>query len=67
MKLKALAAVIAATPLMVACGSNQTAEVKEPFKLNGAGATFPAPLYNCVASDHFLKETGNHSELSSSW
>ena len=34
MKLKALAAVVAATPLMVACGSNQTAEVKEPFKLN---------------------------------
>ena len=41
--LKALAAVIAATPLMVAC-ANQTAEVKEPFKLNGAGASFPAPL-----------------------
>jgi phosphate transport system substrate-binding protein len=58
MKLKALAAVIAATPLMVACGSNQTAEVKEPFKLNGAGATFPAPLYNSWFVD-FAKKTGN--------
>ena len=57
MKLKALAAVVAATPLMVACGS-QTAEVKEPFKLNGAGATFPAPLYNAWFMD-FQKETGN--------
>ena len=58
MKLKALAAVVAATPLMVACGSNQTAEVKEPFKLNAAGATFPAPLYNSWFQD-FAKETGN--------
>ena len=58
MKLKALAAVVAATPLMVACGSNQTAEVKEPFKLNGAGATFPAPLYNSWLGS-FAKETGN--------
>jgi len=58
MKLKALAAVVAATPLMVACGSNQTAEVKEPFKLNGAGATFPAPLYNSWFGS-FAEETGN--------
>ena len=58
MKLKALAAVVAATPLMVACGSNQTAEVKETFKLNGAGATFPAPLYNSWFVS-FAKETGN--------
>ena len=58
MKLKALAAVVAATPLMVACGSNQTAEVKEPFKLNGAGATFPAPLYNSWLQN-MAKETGN--------
>ena len=58
MKLKALAAVVAATPLMVACGSNQTAEVKEPFKLNGAGATFPAPLYNSWLGA-FHEETGN--------
>ena len=58
MKLKALAAVVAATPLMVACGSNQTAEVKEPFKLNGAGASFPAMLYNNMLQS-FAEDTGN--------
>ncbi len=56
MKLKALAAVVAATPLMVACGS--TEQAKEPFKLNGAGATFPAPLYNSWFVS-MAKETGN--------
>ena len=35
-----------------------TAEVKEPFKLNGAGATFPAPLYNSWLGA-FHEETGN--------
>ena len=54
MKLKALAAVAAATPLMVACGSAE----KTSFKLNGAGATFPAPLYNAWFSS-FAQETGN--------
>ena len=54
MKLKALAAVVAATPLMVACGSAE----KTSFKLNGAGATFPAPLYNSWLQD-FATETGN--------
>ena len=54
MKLKALAAVAAATPLMVACGSAE----KTSFKLNGAGATFPAPLYNAWFST-FAQETGN--------
>jgi len=54
MKLKAIAAIAAATPLMVACG---TAE-KTTFKLSGAGATFPAPLYNAWFSD-FANETGN--------
>ena len=54
MKLKALAAVAAATPLMVACGSAE----KTSFKLNGAGATFPAPLYNAWFGS-FAKETGN--------
>ena len=58
MKLKALAAIAAATPLMVACGSNQTAEIKEPFKLNGAGASFPAAIYNSWLGS-FAKETGN--------
>jgi phosphate transport system substrate-binding protein len=47
MKLKALAAVALAAPLMVACGSTKNTEVsKEPYKLNGAGASFPAMLYN---------------------
>ena len=51
MKLKALAAVAAATPLMVACGSAE----KTSFKLNGAGATFPAPLYNAWFSSLLKK------------
>ena len=54
MKLKALAAVAAATPLMVACGSAE----KTSFKLNGAGATFPAPLYNSWFQN-MAQETGN--------
>ena len=54
MKLKALAAVAAATPLMVACGSAE----KTSFNLNGAGATFPAPLYNAWFAS-FAQETGN--------
>tara|TARA_B100001559_G_scaffold321089_1_gene336165 strand:+ start:743 stop:1729 length:987 start_codon:yes stop_codon:yes gene_type:complete len=56
MKLKALAAVIAATPLMVACGSST--EKAETFKLNGAGATFPSSLYNSWLMA-FSRETGN--------
>jgi len=54
MKLKAIAAVIAATPLMVACGNSE----KTTFKLNGAGATFPAPLYTRWFTD-YNRETGN--------
>ena len=54
MKLKALAAVVAATPLMVACGSAE----KTSFTLNGAGATFPAPLYNSWFQN-MAQETGN--------
>ncbi len=56
MKLKAIAAVVAATPLMVACGSST--EKAETFTLNGAGATFPAPLYNAWLGS-FAEETGN--------
>ena len=41
MKLKAIAAAALAAPLVVACGS--TEQAKQSFKLNGAGATFPAP------------------------
>ena len=55
MKLKAIAAVAAVTPLMVACGS--PAE-KETFTLNGAGATFPAPYYNTLFQK-YASETGN--------
>ena len=54
MKLKALAAVVAATPLMVACSSAE----KTSFTLNGAGATFPAPLYNSWFQT-MAQETGN--------
>ena len=56
MKLKAIAAAALAAPLVVACGS--TEQAKQPFKLNGAGATFPAPLYNSWFGA-FQKETGN--------
>ena len=56
MKLKAIATALVAAPLVAACGS--TEQAKEPFKLNGAGATFPAPLYNAWFAS-FAKETGN--------
>ena len=56
MKLKAIAAAVVAAPLVVACGS--TEQAKQPFKLNGAGATFPAPYYNAVLAD-FAQSTGN--------
>jgi len=56
MKLKAIAAAVVAAPLVVACGS--TEQANEPYKLNGAGATFPAPYYNSVLGD-LHKSTGN--------
>ena len=56
MKLKALAAVVLAAPLMVACGSTEKAN--EPFRLNGAGASFPAMLYSNWFTS-FSKDTGN--------
>ena len=52
MKLKALAT-ISIAPLMVACGGTSTT-----FRLNGAGATFPAPLYNSWFQI-YNQETGN--------
>jgi phosphate transport system substrate-binding protein len=59
MKLKAIAAVVVAAPLMVACGSTENTEVsKEPYKLNGAGASFPAMLYNNMLQD-LAEKTGN--------
>ena len=57
MKFKAIAAIAAATPLMVACGG-PTETASEPFTLNGAGATFPAPLYNSWFQT-MAQETGN--------
>ena len=56
MKLKAIAAVALATPLMVACGSTEKAE--EKFTLNGAGASFPAMLYQNWTQS-FAEDTGN--------
>ena len=56
MKLKAIAAAALAAPLVVACGS--TEQAKQPFKLNGAGATFPAMFYNSVLTS-MAKDTGN--------
>ena len=55
MKLKAIAAALLAAPLVVACGSTEKAET---FTLDGAGATFPAPLYNAWFGS-FAEETGN--------
>ena len=55
MKLKAIAAAALAAPLVVACGSTEKAET---FSLDGAGATFPAPLYNAWFQD-FNQKTGN--------
>ena len=54
MKLKSIAAIAAATPLMVACGSAE----QTTFKLDGAGATFPAPLYTAWFQS-FNQDTGN--------
>ena len=56
MKLKAIAAVSLAAPLMVACGSAEKADGK--FTLNGAGASFPAMLYQNWTQS-FAKDTGN--------
>ena len=59
MKLKAIVAAALAAPLMVACASTENKEVsKEPYKLNGAGASFPAMLYNNMLQD-LAKSTGN--------
>ena len=58
---KAIASVLGAAALsttLIACSSNETASVKEPFTLNGAGASFPASLYNSWLGS-FAEETGN--------
>ena len=62
MKLKAIAAALLAAPLVVACGSapetSTKVSQKAPFELNGAGASFPAMLYNNMLQD-YNKATGN--------
>ena len=55
MKLKAIATIAAVTPLMVACGSGSD---NTTFRLDAAGATFPAPLYQAWFQN-FSSETGN--------
>ena len=56
MKLKAIAAAALAAPLMVACGS--APETASTFTLNGAGASFPAMLYQAWFQS-FATDTGN--------
>ena len=57
---KILAAVgaVALGGTLVACGSAPSDTAKATFTLNGAGATFPAMLYNNMLQD-FAKSTGN--------
>ena len=55
MKLKEFFIATLTAPILIACGAE---EKKDTFKLNGAGATFPAPLYNSWFVS-FAKETGN--------
>ena len=55
MKLKQFFIATLTAPVLIACGSE---EKKDTFKLNAAGATFPAPLYNSWFQS-FNKETGN--------
>ena len=57
MKLKALAAVIAATPLMVACGSST--EKAEAFKLKRSRCYFPCSPVQLPGSQNMAQETGN--------
>ena len=52
-------AIVVGGSILAACAPKQeVAVVKEPFKLNGAGASFPASLYQAWFSD-FASETGN--------
>ena len=55
MKLKAIATIATVTSLMVACGSGSD---NTTFRLDAAGATFPAPLYQAWFQN-FSSETGN--------
>ena len=55
MKLKEFFIATLTAPVLIACGAE---EKKDTFKLNGAGATFPAPLYNSWFQ-RYAQETGN--------
>ncbi len=55
MKLKEFFIATLTAPVLIACGVE---EKKDTFKLNAAGATFPAPLYNSWFQS-FNKKTGN--------
>ena len=55
MKLKEFFIATLTAPVLIACGAE---EKKDTFKLNAAGATFPAPLYNSWFQS-FNKDTGN--------
>ena len=54
MNFKTIASVALVAPALVACGSADNTS----FKLNGAGATFPAGLYT-VWTQSFASDTGN--------
>jgi len=54
MKLKAIAAAVVAAPMLVACGGTSN----KVSTLNGAGATFPAPLYQAWFQTY--ASTGGH-------
>ena len=54
MKLRNIVGAGLITALLASCGSSP----KSNFTLNGAGATFPAPLYNAMLAS-FSEETGN--------
>ena len=52
---KAFLAALIAVPFLASCGASDSSKT---FKLNGAGATFPASLYNYWLMS-FSRETGN--------
>jgi phosphate transport system substrate-binding protein len=54
MKLKAIAAAVVAAPMLVACGGTSS----KVASLDGAGATFPAPLYQAWFQTY--ASTGGH-------
>ena len=57
-KILAAAGAIALGGTLVACGSAPSDTAKAPFTLNGAGASFPAMLYQAWFQS-FAADTGN--------